>query len=203
MLRSRTPSDRPVRAARPEPAAPSATPGPLPAFAAIDFETADDGPDSACSLAVVRVERDDAVRETSWLIRPPRREFRFTYIHGITWQHVQSQPSFADLWQHIARQLEGVDFLAAHNAPFDRRVLESCCRAAGLRAPRLPYVCTVQVARAVWGVYPTKLPDVCRHLKLPLVHHDAASDARACAQIVLAAARTGWRPGKPPRAAAN
>jgi len=31
------------------------------------------------------------------------------------------------------------------------------------------------------------LPDVCRHLGLPLQHHNALSDAEACANIVLAA----------------
>ncbi|MFA5187667.1 MAG: exonuclease, partial [Patescibacteria group bacterium] len=38
---------------------------------------------------------------------------------------------------------------------------------------------------------PTKLPDVCRRLKIPLNHHDAASDAEACARIVMAAMQDG------------
>ena len=42
-------------------------------------------------------------------------------------------------------------------------------------------------ARRVWGVRPTKLPDVCRYLGLSLTHHDALSDAEAAAQIVIAA----------------
>ena len=44
------------------------------------------------------------------------------------------------------------------------------------------------------GIRPTKLPDVCRRLGIPLLHHDAASDATACARIVLAAEAEGWRP---------
>ena len=51
----------------------------------------------------------------------------------------------------------------------------------------LPFLCTVKLARATWNLYPTKLPDVCRHLGLDLDHHDAASDANACARIVVAA----------------
>ena len=45
----------------------------------------------------------------------------------------------------------------------------------------------IRLAREAWGVYPTKLPDVCRYLGIPLRHHDAASDAEACARIVIAA----------------
>jgi DNA polymerase-3 subunit epsilon len=62
-----------------------------------------------------------------------------------------------------------------------------------LSRPSLPFVCTVKLARTVWSVYPTKLPDVCRHLKIPLKHHQADSDAEACARIVIAARNTGWQ----------
>lgn len=83
----------------------------------------------------------------------------------------------------------GAHFIAAHNASFDAGVLRACCEQAGLRPPSQPFVCTVQVARRAWNLRPTKLPDVCRHLGLPLRHHDALSDAEACANIVLAAAQ--------------
>jgi DNA polymerase-3 subunit epsilon len=43
----------------------------------------------------------------------------------------------------------------------------------------------MKLARRLWNLKPTKLPDVCRHLGITLKHHDAASDALACAKIVL------------------
>ncbi|HEU4401467.1 MAG TPA: 3'-5' exonuclease [Candidatus Polarisedimenticolia bacterium] len=156
-------------------------------FVAIDFETADYGPDSACAVAVERVEEGRIVASECRLIRPPRREFVFTSIHGISWERVEDEPSFREVWPPLARLLHGADFLAAHNAPFDRNVLHACCAEAGLRPPDLGFKCTVKMARDAWGLYPTKLPDVCRHLKIPLRHHDAASDAEACARIVIAA----------------
>lgn len=156
-------------------------------FVAIDFETSDHGRDSACAVALVRVERGRIVRRESHLIRPPRREFAFTHIHGITWAMVKSQPTFADLWPRLEPILDGVEFLAAHNASFDRSVLTTCCEGAGLRLPRLPFLCTMRLARLTWGIRPTRLPDVCGHLGLELKHHDALSDAEACARIVLAA----------------
>lgn len=154
---------------------------------AIDFETADYPADSACAVGLVRVENGRIVRRVSRLIRPPRSTFAFTYIHGITWDDVKRQPSFGEVWPEISDILEGVSFIAAHNAPFDRGVLRSCCAAAGLEPPSLPFTCTVQVARRKWSIHPTRLDNVCKVLGIPLKHHDAASDAEACARIVIAA----------------
>lgn len=156
-------------------------------FAAIDFETADFCHDSACSVAVVRVRKSKIVDKTHFLIRPPRSRFIFTYLHGITWKHVKNQPAFADIWPHIADKLNGVEFIAAHNAGFDRSVLMKCCNSARIALPQIRFECTVRLARKVWNIYPTKLPNVCSYLKIPLNHHNASSDAEACAKIVIAA----------------
>jgi len=164
-------------------------------FAAIDFETANCSPDSACAIGLVVVKGHSIVRREHYLIRPTDGQFTFTHIHGITWNDVQDAPTFAELWPTLRELIAGVDFLAAHNAPFDRRVLYSCCETHRLPQPAHPFVCTVRLARAVWSVYPTKLPDVCRHLKIPLKHHQADSDAEACARIVMAARKAGWQAG--------
>lgn len=163
------------------------TSGQASSFVAIDFETADYGRDSACALGVVRAECGRIVESQSYLIRPPRPYFQFTYIHGITWTRVSREPTFGELWPKIKPILEGAEFLAAHNASFDRSVLEACLGSAGLKPPELPFLCTMRLARRTWAIRPTRLPDVCHHLGLHLKHHDALSDALACARIVLAA----------------
>jgi len=157
-----------------------------PTFVALDFETADYGRDSACALGLVRVENRQIVRRTYSLIKPPRRRFVFTYLHGITWEDVANQPTFGELWPNFAPLLEGIDFLAAHDDSFDRTVLQKCCEAVGLAPPQIPFRCTVQLARQTWNIYPTKLNHVCDHLGITLKHHQAASDAEACALIVMA-----------------
>lgn len=157
-------------------------------FVAIDFETADYYRDSACALALVRVEGEQIVDRQCFLIRPPRRQFAFTHLHGITWEDVARQPSFSQLWPRLYPLLRGVDFLAAHNAPFDRSVMRACCEVAGVAMPATPFLCTVRLSRQVWKLTQAKLPDVCRHLRIDLRHHHAASDAEACARIVLSAA---------------
>ena len=158
---------------------------------AIDFETADYEPDSACSVGLVRVEDGRIACRESRLIRPPRPRFAFTWLHGIDWEDVACQPPFGEVWPALAPVFEGADFFAAHNAPFDRAVLEACCRSAGLEVPPPPFRCTVKLARRVWGIRPTTLPDVCRALGFRLHHHDALSDAEACARIVIAALEAG------------
>jgi len=177
---------------------PAATDAAVP-FVALDFETADRGTDSACALALVRVEGVRVTERLLLMIRPPRARFEFTWVHGITWAHVRSEPTFAERWPQIERFIAGSAFLAAHNAPFDRGVLEGCCRAAGIAPPGLDYLCTVQVARRAWGLRPANLPAVCGHLGIPLAHHDPASDAEACARIVIAAREGGHELGPPLR----
>lgn len=156
-------------------------------FVAIDFETADHGRDSACAVALVRVENDQIVRRVAWLIRPPRPDFLHTHVHGISWQMVVGQPTFGQLWPRLAPVLEGASYLVAHNAPFDRSVLRACCAAASLPEPSLDFECTVQMARRLWAPAQATLPFLCQRFGIPLQHHDAASDAEACARLVLVA----------------
>lgn len=157
------------------------------AFVALDFETANYKPTSACAIGVVRVEDDQVVAAESRLIRPPSRFFAFTDIHGLSWEDVKSAPRFAEVWQELLAVFDGATFIAAHNAGFDRGVLRACLEEAGLPPPKLPFVCTMHMARRVLGIYPTGLAVVAQRLKVPLNHHDALSDAHACAQIVIAA----------------
>ena len=108
-------------------------------FAAIDFETADYGRDSACAVSCVIAEDGKIAEKVYSLIRPPRREFVFSYLHGITWSHVAKKPTFPELWPKLKTLLKGVDFIAAHNASFDRGVLNACCELDGTTPPNVKY----------------------------------------------------------------
>jgi DNA polymerase-3 subunit epsilon len=157
------------------------------AFAAIDFETANRSPTSACAVAIVRVEQSRVVDRRAVVIRPPTTHFEFTDIHGMRWADVKGAPGFGHAWKSVASLLEGVQFIAAHNAKFDEGVLRACCADHRVRIPTQPFVCTVKLARLRWNLHPAKLPNVCEFLGLGLNHHDPLSDAEACAGIVLAA----------------
>jgi len=153
-------------------------------FVAIDFETADYGPDSACAVGLVRVEALTVVRREALLIQPPRRRVLFTHVHGITWMMVKDAPGFADAWLHLCPLLDGASALVAHYAPFDRGSWPHAARLAVARpGPAVPLHSPAR--RRHWGLKPNDLPSVCRRLGIGLVHHDPGSDAEACARIVI------------------
>lgn len=164
-------------------------------YVAIDFETANNTRSSACSVGLVTVSGNRIISEDVFLIKPPSRKFMFTDIHGITWDDVKNEKTFEELWSAIEEIIGDAEFLAAHNAPFDKGVLNMCCQEYGIETPGTPFVCTVKLARSQWSINPTKLNNVCDELDIELNHHEALSDARACAQIVMQAETEGWEYG--------
>jgi DNA polymerase-3 subunit epsilon len=169
-------------------------------FVAIDFETANYSRDSACSVGLVKVANGEIVDHAVHLIKPPSREFVFTHIHGLCWSDVAKAHDFSKVWDKIQPLLKGAEFFAAHNASFDKSVLNACCATYKLTPPPLAFQCSVKIARAKWDIYPTKLSDVCKRLNIELNHHEALSDAMACAKIVLAANK---KPAAPPKTVAR
>ncbi len=166
----------------------AASPAPLPAiFVAIDFETADEQPDSACAVGAVRVEHGEITERVYKLIRPPRSRVAHAFIHGLSWSRLRSERPFAAVWPEVAPLFEGAERIVAHNARFDRSVLFACCAAAGLTPPPLAWECTVELARRTFRLPSARLPAVAEHLGIALEHHHALSDAEACARILVAA----------------
>ncbi len=151
---------------------------------AIDFETANERRDSACAVGVAEVFRPDAAIFRR-LIRPePARFSPFCVaVHGIRPEHVADEPDFAGIWPALSARLADATLLA-HNASFDAGVLTACLVAAGLPVPSLRFICTVDLARAAFPQLRShKLNIVAHHLGLSLRHHEAGSDAAACAAI--------------------
>ncbi len=156
-------------------------------FVAIDFETADSKRDSACSVGLVVVDGGLIVEREYRLIRPPRSQFNpyCVRVHGLHWEDVMDEPTFGDIWPDLEPIFSGADFIVAHNASFDKSVLHTCCANSGQPAPPQPFLCTVQLSRRTWSLASNKLPSVCDHLGIALDHHNAASDAEACALIAV------------------
>ena len=156
-------------------------------WVAIDFETATSSRASACSLGLVVIEDEEIAELRDWLIRPPGNEYDAwnIRIHGIAPDTTRRAPEFDEVWAEMAPYLEGATLLA-HSAPFDMGVLRASLRHYGLRVPPATYHCTVQLARRVWPALERHTLDrVCDHCGIELRHHDATSDAMACASIAL------------------
>ena len=86
--------------------------------------------------------------------------------------------------------------LVAHNAPFDLRVLASCLHDYHIDwKPETVYLCTCQMGRKAYPyLLNHKLNTLCEHLRLELDHHNAGSDSRACALLLLDYLEKGLRP---------
>ena len=162
-------------------------------FTAIDFETANERRDSACAVGVVRVRGGQIVETYATLLRPRvlRVDWRNQQVHGISEAELHHAPSLADVWPHLLPYLHQQP-VAAHNSAFDVSVLEYSCRDFGLPIPAFHALCSVKLAKLCWPHFERhKLDHVAGQFGIPLSHHDALSDARACAEITVRAFRSG------------
>lgn len=162
--------------------------GPDMDFTAIDFETATGYGYSACAVGIVTVENGEIIEKYHTLIQPPENQIwrRFTDIHGISWRDTLNALTFADLYPEIRKRLFGRT-LVAHNARFDRGVLQQTMAFYGLDYGNLKipgWECTLEIYRAK-GFRPANLAACCTRLAIELNHHEALSDALACAKLYL------------------
>ena len=159
-------------------------------FTAIDFETATGYQNSACAVGIVTVENGEIVEQYYTLIQPPDNYYwrRFTEeIHGIRPADTANAPTFAELYPEFRKRLHGRT-VVAHNEAFDRSVLKNTMLHYGLDYGELSltdrWECTMRIYRTK-GFRPCKLSDCCGRLGIELNHHEALSDALACAKLYL------------------
>lgn len=157
-------------------------------FCAIDFETACYQRASACAVGLVRIRNGIIAERFFSLIKPPKNMDiipSFTKIHGITMKDVDTAPDFGQIWPAL-KDFINDDFLVAHNSSFDRSVLEYSLDYYGIEFPIPRFECTVQCSRKKWPELENhQLNTISDFLGIDLTHHEALSDALACAQIYL------------------
>ena len=157
-------------------------------FVAIDFETANNNSNSACSIGLAIIEDLKIVETKHWLIRPPELYFHpFNIsIHGITEDDVRNKPSFNELWPEIRGYIDN-NLIIAHNASFDLGVLRHVLSTYNIDYPESHYSCTLRISKKVWkGLLSHSLESLTDYLSIEFQHHDAEEDARACAEIAIA-----------------
>jgi DNA polymerase-3 subunit epsilon len=178
-----------------------------PTIVGIDVETACPTHGAVCSIGVAVVSAGGVICERHWLVDPGTHfDPRFITIHGITPAMVAGAPRLRSIWTELLAAVdeavegarppslfpidadERAPLFVAHNAQFDRRQIE-----AALGTP-LPFrlACTVAMSRRAFPKLGRhNLATVSAHLRIPLQHHDALSDARACALIAHRCIATG------------
>ena len=154
---------------------------------AFDVETPNSYNDRMSAIGIAVIQNRQIIRTWATLVNPETHFDAFNIaLTGITPEAVRTAPTFPQLWDRIGRFMQ-TGVLAAHNAPFDMRVLACCLKDYGIAGPAsLPYVCTVQMGRRCCPRLPNhKLDTMCAALNIPLNHHQADSDSRACAELLL------------------
>src|SRR3954452_4447389 len=159
-------------------------------YVALDVET-NGRSGAACEVTevgVVLVGGGELHDEWSSLMRPrmplQRGIQRFT---GITQAMASSAPEPEEVLPYVAELLQG-RVLVAHNAQFDRRALRRAFERVGIKWPRPPVVCTVQMARRFAPlVRERKLASLAESLGIEVDEvHRALPDAVTCARILCA-----------------
>ncbi|MBR6966128.1 MAG: ATP-dependent RecD-like DNA helicase [Clostridia bacterium] len=155
-------------------------------YICFDVETPNAANERMSAIGISVIEKDSVTQEFFSYVNP---EQPFDYFNiqltGIDAAKVAEAPTFAELWPEIEPILSG-GILVAHNAPFDLSVLQKCLQAYGIQWKSLVrYLCTVRIGRAELPGVSHKLNDMCAMYEISLDHHQADSDSRACAEILL------------------
>lgn len=160
-------------------------------FTAIDFETAH--AEFPCEIGLTRVEDGQIIQSKSWLIKPACFPFMNQWnqcVHGISSADVSTARTFEELWSELKPWFDD-NYLVAHNAAFDMRVLRSVLAYYDLAIPLGEYFCSVSLSRKTWKHLPShSLGVVSQYHNIEFNHHRAGDDAQACAQISLKAFQT-------------
>lgn len=157
-------------------------------FTAMDFETANSHPESACSLALVMVRNNEIVDRFYTVINPQMPfDGRNIRVHGINAEDVKNAPTMAEVWPKIKKLYQPGMLVAAHNARFDCRVMEKSLARYNIPAPHYFAIDTLATSKAFEPNLPNhKLDTVSQALDINLWHHhNALSDSEACAGILI------------------
>lgn len=161
-------------------------------FIAFDVETPNSYNNRMSAIGITVIEDGAIVDEFYSLVNPEQRFDAFNIdLTGIDERKVANAPTFPQLWREI-EPLMSSGLLVAHNAVFDMNVLKKCLRDYRINwKPYARYTCTVQLGRRLYPGISHRLNDDCERLGISLNHHQADSDSRACAEILLRYLKSG------------
>ena len=114
------------------------------------------------------------------LFQPPNNFYwnQFIGIHHITPAITQNAPTFDKIWHKIEPYIKNQNVVAHNGLCFDFPVLAQTLEYYRLEVPEYEKHCTYKIFR-------DNLASLCHNFKITLTHHDALSDAKACAELFL------------------
>lgn len=163
-------------------------------FAALDVETANSDMASICQVGIAVYEKGTLTQEWKTLVDPMDSFDGVNIsIHGIDARTVIGAPTFPDIAATIS-ELVGAKVVVSHTH-FDRVSMSRAFAKSRLTSPEWTWLDSARVARRTWEEFARGgygLKPVCNFIGYDFAHHDALEDAKASAQVLLAAtAKTG------------
>lgn len=158
-------------------------------FVCVDVETANADLSSICQIGFAEYRAGELFRESSFLVDPKTNFDPWNVsVHGIEECDVQGMQTFRDISGDLSQIFAGS--VVVTHSHFDRTALTRAFENIGASMPDCQWLDTAKVARRTWSQFSSKgfgLKNVCSHLGYAFQHHDALEDAKAAAQILLAA----------------
>ena len=166
-------------------------------FVVFDVETPNRYNNRISAIGISVVENGRIVQDYFSLVDPEQPFDWFnTQLTGISEETVAGAPAFPALWEQIEPILSS-GVLVAHNAGFDMGVLRKCLAAYDIAwRPSARAICTVVMGRSLLPEISHRLNDLCDYYGIRLNHHQADSDSRAAAEILIRYMEGGADPEK-------
>jgi DNA polymerase-3 subunit epsilon len=129
---------------------------------------------------MVQVEDGIIINTLNLLVQPPKNFYwsNIIDIYGITAAMTEIEPTFDQIWPLVAPFKVNQNVVAHNGFAFDFSVLDKTLFHYGLSIPNYNKFST-------YKIYRSNLSTLCKEHHIPLNHHNALSDARACAELFL------------------
>jgi len=147
-------------------------------YTAIDFETSQGKRWSICQVGLVRVENQFITEQLSILVQPPDNYYwnNFIDIHGISPDQTSDAATFDKIWHQIEPFIKNQNVVAHNGFAFDFHCLKQTLEYYDIAPVEFTGHCT-------YRIFGGNLASLCKQYKIPLNHHEALSDAMACANL--------------------
>lgn len=168
-------------------------------FVSLDFETANPSRASVIQIGIVKV-RDGVPGKVHCLpVRPPLGHETFhprnIAVHGLTARYLAGAAPWRDIYARFEKFTRDLP-VVAHNAAFEKSVVNAACEASGIVPAPFEYRCSVKLVQRLIPEAPNhKLNTIAEFLGVDAFeHHDAGADALAAARVVVATAHRSGLP---------
>ncbi len=158
-------------------------------FVALDVETANPRMASICQLGIAKYTNGNFSDEWKSFVDPEDFFDQMNMrIHGIGESTILGAPKFPDVYAKLCSFLDGA--IVVSHTSFDRAAIIQCCERYGIDPPQCNWLDSARIARRTWSECANSgygLKSVCEIIGYKFKHHDALEDAKASAQVVVAA----------------